>query len=47
MKTTIQGVLGTRADSNFNPMGGAESRVRSITSPNGGAIGGIMGVQGM
>lgn len=27
------GVLGTRADSNFNPMGGAESR--------GGAIGGI------
>lgn len=35
------GVLGTRADSNFCPMGGAESRGGSTTSPNGGAIGGI------
>ncbi len=36
MRTTIKGVLGTRAISNFGPMGGAESRGGSTTSPHGG-----------
>lgn len=36
MRTTIQGVLGTRSDSNFGPLNGIENQ--------GGTIGELMGV---